>query len=245
MCRIPDDFIDERATLTWSASCTGKACISRYLTDAIHTATPSSRFFFHVMASLTERERELTGEYPHRAGSRPPAGPQGRAQAKNDRQQDRISQEAAGQRRAAARRGQEPGRVRANSVPLDSGILAGLTYAVIRFLKWPLCQQKIRRHGTNRHVADGVSRTPETGGRLVSVVLMAHGDSQSGGCVTWSAWQAGGPSSFASWTASFPCAFPSSDDARPCWRTCPFHLACHPCPACLRPSAASSPCRPA
>ena len=126
MCRIPDDFIDERATLTWSASCTGKACISRYLTDAIHTATPSSRFFFHVMASLTERERELTGEYPHRAGSRPPAGPQGRAQAKNDRQQDRPSQDAAGQWCAATRRGQESGRVRANSVPLAPGVLAGL-----------------------------------------------------------------------------------------------------------------------
>ena len=138
MCRIPDDFIDERATLTWSASCTGKACISRYLTDAIHTATPSSRFFFHVMASLTERERELTGEYPHRAGSRPPAGPQGRAQAKNDRQQDRISQEAAGQRRAAARRGQEPGRVRAHSVPLDPCVLARLACFKFRILRRPL-----------------------------------------------------------------------------------------------------------
>ena len=108
------------------------------LTDAIDTGTPSGRFFFHVMASLTERERELTGEYPHRAGSRPPAGPQGRAQAKNDRQQDRPSQDAAGQWCAATRRGQESGRVRANSVPLAPGILAGLTYAVIRFLKWPL-----------------------------------------------------------------------------------------------------------
>ena len=62
MCRIPDDCIDESAAWTWSVNCTGKACISRYLTDAIHTATPSSRFFFHVMASLAEMERELTGE---------------------------------------------------------------------------------------------------------------------------------------------------------------------------------------
>ena len=31
-------------------------------TDAIDTATPSGRFFFHVMASLTEMEKELTGE---------------------------------------------------------------------------------------------------------------------------------------------------------------------------------------
>jgi DNA invertase Pin-like site-specific DNA recombinase len=34
----------------------------RSLTDAINTATPSGRFFFHVMASLAEMERELTVE---------------------------------------------------------------------------------------------------------------------------------------------------------------------------------------
>ena len=32
------------------------------LTDAIDTGTPSGRFFFHVMASLAEMERELIGE---------------------------------------------------------------------------------------------------------------------------------------------------------------------------------------
>jgi DNA invertase Pin-like site-specific DNA recombinase len=32
------------------------------LTDSIDTATPSGRFFFHVMASLAEMERELTIE---------------------------------------------------------------------------------------------------------------------------------------------------------------------------------------
>ena len=32
------------------------------LTDAIDTGTPSGRFFFHVMASLVEMERELTVE---------------------------------------------------------------------------------------------------------------------------------------------------------------------------------------
>ena len=32
------------------------------MTDAIDTGTPSSRFFFHVMANLAEMERELTVE---------------------------------------------------------------------------------------------------------------------------------------------------------------------------------------
>ncbi len=32
------------------------------LTDVIDTGTPSGRFFFHVMASLAEMERELTVE---------------------------------------------------------------------------------------------------------------------------------------------------------------------------------------
>lgn len=32
------------------------------LTDAIDTGSPSGRFFFHVMASLAEMERELTVE---------------------------------------------------------------------------------------------------------------------------------------------------------------------------------------
>jgi DNA invertase Pin-like site-specific DNA recombinase len=34
----------------------------RSLTDSIDTATPSGRFFFHVMASLAEMERELAVE---------------------------------------------------------------------------------------------------------------------------------------------------------------------------------------
>ncbi len=44
------------------------------LTDAIDTGTPSGRFFFHVMASLAEMERELTVErHPSRTGGCPTA----------------------------------------------------------------------------------------------------------------------------------------------------------------------------
>ena len=39
----------------------------KILTDAIDTGTPSDRFFFHVMVSLAEMERELTIER-NRAG---------------------------------------------------------------------------------------------------------------------------------------------------------------------------------
>ena len=35
------------------------------LTDSIDTSTPSGRFFFHVMASLAEMERELIVERTH------------------------------------------------------------------------------------------------------------------------------------------------------------------------------------
>lgn len=48
-----DDFLADK--------CTQQAVIMS-LTDSIDTGTPSGRFFFHVMASLAEMERELTVE---------------------------------------------------------------------------------------------------------------------------------------------------------------------------------------
>ena len=40
----------------------GRGVHFRSLTDSIDTSTPSGRFFFHVMASLAEMERELISE---------------------------------------------------------------------------------------------------------------------------------------------------------------------------------------
>jgi hypothetical protein len=45
-------------------------------------------------------------------------------------------------------------------------------------------QQEIRCYATNHHKTYGIARTPKAGGRLVPAVLMVHGDSQFGGCVT-------------------------------------------------------------
>jgi DNA invertase Pin-like site-specific DNA recombinase len=52
----------------------------RSLTDSIDTGTPSGRFFFHVMASLAEMERELTVERT-RAGLKSPSSSAAKAAA--------------------------------------------------------------------------------------------------------------------------------------------------------------------
>jgi DNA invertase Pin-like site-specific DNA recombinase len=77
------------------------------LTDAIDTGTPSGRFFFHVMASLAEMERELTIERT-RAGLEvcSQTRTQRWTETTDDRQQDQVRQEASCQRGAAARCGQ-------------------------------------------------------------------------------------------------------------------------------------------
>jgi DNA invertase Pin-like site-specific DNA recombinase len=72
------------------------------LTDAINTRTSSGRFFFHMMASLAQMERELTIERS-RPRSCPSARPQRWPETANDRQQDQISQKASRERSTTSR----------------------------------------------------------------------------------------------------------------------------------------------
>jgi DNA invertase Pin-like site-specific DNA recombinase len=46
----------------WVSDLQAQGVQFRSLTDAIDTGTPSGRFFFNIMASLAEMERELTVE---------------------------------------------------------------------------------------------------------------------------------------------------------------------------------------
>jgi DNA invertase Pin-like site-specific DNA recombinase len=97
------------------------------LTDAIDTGTPSGRFFFHVMASLAEMERELIVERT-RAGL-DVARQLGRKGGRKPKMTgSKIESEAAGQRCATQGRCQEPRRVRSYAVSLGSSIDARLAY---------------------------------------------------------------------------------------------------------------------
>ena len=89
------------------------------LTDAIDTGSPSGRFFFHVMASLAEMERELNAT----------AWPKGWSKTENDRQQNRFSQEATGYRRPAEGRREGSRHLGSHALSLDSGLCSGVTYA--------------------------------------------------------------------------------------------------------------------
>jgi DNA invertase Pin-like site-specific DNA recombinase len=107
----------------------------RSLADAIDTRTPSGRFFFHVMASLAEMERELTVECPraglevaHHLGCKG-----GRKRQMTDNRSCRPGSDW--QRRATSRRGEEPWRIRPDAVSLDSGFGESLACFIFRFLR--------------------------------------------------------------------------------------------------------------
>ncbi len=112
------------------------------LTDSIDTGTPSGRFFFHVMASLAEMERELIVERT-RAGL-DVARQLGRKGGRKPKMTDRVSQETAGQRRSAKRRGQEPRRIRSYALPLGASVSARLACFKFRFLQRPALRRASR-----------------------------------------------------------------------------------------------------
>ena len=72
-----------------------------------------------------------------------------RPQAADDRQQDRIGQEIAGEWRAAQGRGEEPRCISPYALPLGSSIRARLAYDFFRFLRRPL---RLRKWQKKRHV---------------------------------------------------------------------------------------------
>jgi DNA invertase Pin-like site-specific DNA recombinase len=76
----------------------------RSLTDGIDTKTPAGRFFFHVMASLAQMERELIVERTRAA------------QTRHDRQQDQGRPAAPSRRYPAKGRRREPWGVRTYSI---------------------------------------------------------------------------------------------------------------------------------
>ena len=97
------------------------------LTDTMDTGTTSGQFFFHLMVSLAEMERELTGERT-RAGLEVARqlGRKGERKGRMTGSKIKSAKKVLAQRCAAAQRGQEPRRVRAHFVPLDSSVAAGL-----------------------------------------------------------------------------------------------------------------------
>lgn len=82
--------------------------------SAIDPGTASGRFFFHVMASLAEMERELTIE------------------------RTRAGLEVARQRRPPTRRSQQPRSLRADPLSVDSGLSPSLACFILCFLTEPL-----------------------------------------------------------------------------------------------------------
>ena len=108
------------------------------LTDAIDTGSPSGRFFFHVMASLAEMERELTVERT-RAGLEV-ARRLGRKGGRKPKMTDSRSSrpKAAGRRHSAEGcGGEELGRVNSHAIPLGACLRARLARYYFRFVSRP------------------------------------------------------------------------------------------------------------
>ena len=108
------------------------------LTDAIDTGTPSGRFFFHVMASLAEMERELIVERT-RAGLdvARKLGRKGGRKPKMTASKIESAKKLLASGVPPQGRSQEPRRVRSDAVPLGACLRARLAYDFFRFLKRP------------------------------------------------------------------------------------------------------------
>ena len=117
--------------------------------DPLHHQTGGDKFLatqiclltrFSVPLRLRPRARSDRRAHPRRAGSCSSTRSQRRAQAQDDRQQDRIGQDAAGQRHATQGSGREPQCLCSDAVPLVAGLRlsVGLTYFAIRILRRPL-----------------------------------------------------------------------------------------------------------
>ena len=93
------------------------------LADQIDTSTPSGRFFFHVMASLAQMERDLTVE---RTQAGPGGGPSARShrgtQTQDDRFQNSCCKAVIARRRTSSESGKRSWCVDSNVISLGAGI---------------------------------------------------------------------------------------------------------------------------
>jgi DNA invertase Pin-like site-specific DNA recombinase len=98
----------------------GRGIQFRGLTNGIDTTTPAGRFFFHVMASLAQMERELMAERT-RAGLDAAAGPGRRPQAADDTRESGIGPQAPEGGDATTGRRPESRGLDPDALPLGSG----------------------------------------------------------------------------------------------------------------------------
>ena len=92
------------------------------LTDQIDTSTTAGRFFFHVMASLAQMERDLIKERTQAGlNAARQLGPHRGAQTEDDRFQNRRCKAVTAGRDTSAGRGKRPRCVNTDAVPLGAG----------------------------------------------------------------------------------------------------------------------------